>query len=306
MEMLKVYKALADETRLRLVRLLLRGPLNVNEIMMILQMGQSRISRHLKILTEAGLVEYRRQGTWIYYQTSSEPAEPLISEVLVLLKRHEWPPKHTTEDLIRLEQVIEQRRAKTRMFFDSVAAVEKMHPCLNGDYCCQLALSLLPERCRVALDMGTGPGRLLPVLLERAERVIAVDDSRVMLDLARQSVGAQACRCDFRLGDLAHLPVADGEVDLAVACMVLHHVSHPAGALAEAFRALRPDGQLALVDLHQHDDESLRERLADLWLGFLPGEVEEWLRNLDFEIVSAEVVGELDAGKLITFTGRKP
>ena len=316
-EPLRVFKALADETRLRMIRLLMRGPLNVNEIIDVLQMGQSRVSRHLKILAEAGLVASRRQGTWIYYQASHGPVEVLVRETLVLLQRHERALVHYTEDLQGLEAVVERRREKTRSFFDSITHPDELHQCLNGDFYRRIALSLLPERCQVALDLGTGSGLLLPELLGRAERVIAVDASRTMLDMARQTVGEGASRCDFRLGDLAHLPVADGEVDAVVACMVLHHISHPLEALAEGCRALRSGGLISIVDLHQHDDESLRERLADLWLGFPPGEVEGWLRDLNFDIVDANVIGsssEVDDAegmggtgsfKLITFRGYK-
>jgi ArsR family transcriptional regulator len=144
---------------------------------------------------------------------------------------------------------------------------------------------------------------LLPALQERASRVIAVDSSTAMLELARQTL--QAGRCEFRLGDLEHLPVADGEADTAVACMVLHHLSDPARALAEAYRALREGGELAIVDLHQHQDESLRQRMADLWLGFRPEEVKGWLRKTGFELEESRTISGVDPLKLITFRGRK-
>jgi len=304
-DLLKTYKALADETRLRLIRLLMRGPLNVNEIIAVLQMGQSRISRHLKILAESNLVVGRREGTWIYYQASVGASDPLIADTLSLLQRHERALPHYTEDLQGLEAVIELRREQTRTFFDSITHPEEVHQCPDGDFYRQVALSLLPKRNRTVLDMGTGSGLLLPELLGRAEQVIAVDASKTMLDMARQTVREGVERCDFRLGDLAHLPVADGEADVVVACMVLHHLSNPAEALSEGFRALRPGGQIVIVDLHQHDDESLRERMADLWLGFPPAEVEGWLRELDFNVTGADVVGGPDSLKLITFRGRK-
>jgi len=305
---LKIYKALADETRLRLVRLLARGPLNVNEIIDVLHMGQSRISRHLKILADVGLVVNRREGTWIYYQGNVNSSDLFTAEILSLLQRHERTLPWYTEDLQGLEAVIERRREQTRTFFDSITDPEELHrhECLSGAFYRQIVLSLLPEECQVALDMGTGAGLLLPELLARAERIIAVDASTTMLDLARRTAGEEAARCDFRLGDLGHLPVADGEADAVVACMVLHHLSKPADALAEACRALRSGGHIAIVDLHQHDDESLRERMADLWLGFSPEEVAGWLKDLDFNITRADIVGAGDSLKLITFQGQKP
>jgi len=303
---LKIYKALADETRLRLVRLLGRGAFNVNEIIDILHMGQSRISRHLKILTEAGLVSNRREGTWIYYQRN-EAADSMAAEVLAHLQRHEQALPFGAEDLQSLETVVERRREQTRTFFDSIEDPQEFlqHQSLDGSFYRRIALSLLPPHSSVALDLGTGSGLLLPDLLERAEQVIAVDTSTTMLELARQTMGAAAERCDLRLGDLEHLPVADGEVDVVIACMVLHHLSDPSTALAEAHRALKPGGHIAIVDLDQHADESLRERLADLWLGFRPVTVQGWLEKLDFTITGADVVGEPDSLKLITFRGQK-
>jgi len=112
-------------------------------------------------------------------------------------------------------------------------------------------------------------------------------------------------RCDFRLGDLGHLPVADGEIDLVMACMVLHHLSRPADALREAYRALKPGGRLVVIDLYRHEDESLREKVADLWLGFLPSEVEGWLREHRFTTESAEVVGADNTLQLIAFKAIK-
>ena len=163
----------------------------------------------------------------------------------------------------------------------------------------------MPDGIGTVLDMGTGAGLLLSGLLRRAERVIAVDSSTTMLDMARKALGKETMRCDFRLGDLGHLPIADGEVDLVVACMVLHHLSHPAEAIREARRALRSGGRLVIVDLYRHEDESLREHLADLWLGFLPSEVERWLREFHFAIEGAEVVGAADTLQLIAFEAQK-
>jgi len=302
---LKIYKALADETRLRLVRLLVRGPLNVNEIIGILGMGQSRISRHLKILAEAELVTSRREGTWIYYQGHGESSETLVVDTLDVLERHERTLPYYAEDLQGLEEVVDGRREQTRSFFDNIKDPEQLHQSLDGDYYRKVALDMVPAATATALDMGTGAGLLLPGLLRQSERVVAVDSSTTMLDMARKTLGKEAVRCDFRLGDLGHLPVADGEVDLVMSCMVLHHLSRPADTIREAHRALKSGGRLVVVDLHRHDDESLREKLADLWLGFPPDEVRGWLQNNRFEIEGAEVIGAPDTLQLITFQAIK-
>ena len=303
---LRLYKALADETRLRLMRLLSRAALNVNELQDILQMGQSRISRHLKILADAELINSRREGTWIYYQWKERDTAGLVGDTLAHLKRHERTVPEFETDLQRLEGAIERRKEQARQFFDNISeATDLEHRSLNGQYYRGVALSLLPERSDAILDMGAGSGLLLPALVQRARQVIAVDASPTMLELARETLGGQHERCDFRLGDLEQLPVADAEVDAVVLCMVLHHLSRPAAALAEAHRVLKPGGWITIVDLHQHTDESLREQLADLWLGFHPEEVSGWLKRLRFNIAESEVVGEAAALKLITFKGQK-
>jgi len=311
-DLLQIHKALADETRLRLLRLLSRSPLNVNEVIDILRMGQSRISRHLRILAEAGLVTRRREGTWIYYERSPDPQDKLVADMLHLGGEHERALPHFEADMQRMEAAIERRRQQTRSFFDSRRDGDELrHESLDGAHYRQVALSLLPARCDTILDLGTGSGLLLPALLERADRVIAVDASTTMLELARTSAGVDVDRCEFRLGDLEHFPVRDGEVDAVMACMVLHHVSTPAVAMAEAWRALGDGGELAIVDLARHEDESLRE-LADLWLGFQPAEMRRWLKASGFEVEHADAVAPTAATdddteiQLITFTGRKP
>ena len=302
---LKIYKALADETRLRLVRLLARGALNVNEVISILGMGQSRVSRHLRVLSEAELVTKRREGTWVYYEGNKQSSEPVVVEALEMCQRHEHLLPNYTEDLQGLESVVEGRRQQMRIFFDNIEDPDQLQQALDGNYYRKVAIEKVPEGARTILDMGTGAGLLLPGLLRRAERVIAIDSSTTMLGMARRSLGKETMRCDFRLGDLGHLPVADGEVDLVMACMVLHHLSHPAEAIREAHRALAPGGRLIVVDLYRHEDESLREKLADLWLGFLPSEVKSWLHEHRFTTDDAEVVGADNSLQLIALQAIK-
>lgn len=307
-DLLHIHKALADETRLRLLRLLSRSPLNVNEVLDILRMGQSRVSRHLRILAEAGLVTRRREGTWIYYERTPDPSDTLVADTLQLVSTHEQTLPSFEQDMQRMEAVIEKRRAQTRQFFDAREdGAELQHGSLEGSYYRGVALSLLPEHSTTTLDLGTGSGLLLPGLLERSDQVIAVDASTTMLDLARQSSGEHVERCDFRLGDLEHLPVRDGEVNTVLACMVLHHVSHPAVALAEAWRALSEGGEVIVIDLAAHGDESLRD-VADLWLGFEPAQMRRWLKSSGFDVEHADTAApDSDAAiRLITYKGRKP
>ena len=324
-DLLRTHKALADETRLRLVRLLSRGALNVAELIRILQMGQSRVSRHLRILADAGLVTSRREGTWIYYERMPGLDADLTDDMLSLVDRYEQTIPHIEADVQALEEVIEQRREQTRTYFDSVDDPHELlrHHSLAAEFYRDVAISLLPPKCGVILDMGTGSGLLLPSLLERTDKVIAVDSSTAMLDLARRNAGPQISRCDLRLGDLEHLPVADGEVEAIMACMVLHHISHPEDVLREAHRALRPGGHLVIVDLHQHEDEAMRERFADLWLGFRPADMKRWLEAAKLTLIDSTTIepavaravanhstgspgGSSASLQLITLQGQKP
>ena len=304
-DLLRIHKALADETRLRLLRLLMRGPLNVNELIAILRMGQSRISRHLKILYEAEIVSSRREGTWVYYQGRSDSDEKVVKDVLVLMRNHEQEVANYASDLQGLEQVIEQRKEDTRVFFDNIDdPVELQHP-IDGQFLRDLALSQIPPRCDKALDLGTGAGLMLPKLLETVSEIIAVDSSTTMLTMAQNLVQRGSKRCDFRLGDLSHLPVADGEVDCVIACMVLHNVSDPQHCLKEANRVLNKGGYVIIVDLYRHQDETLREKMADLWFGFLPNEIKTWLMDEKFSIEHSQVLGNPDEFRSLLFKARK-
>ena len=304
-DLLRIFKALADETRLRLLRLLVRGPLNVNEILSVLAMGQSRISRHLKILSDAKLLTNRREGTWVYYQSNVDKNSKFIGEILSLLHRHEQELPHYSSDLQGLEQVVEQRLHNTRNFFDNITDPNELHETIGGQQFREIALNHVPSDCEKALDLGTGAGLLLPDLIKRVSKVIAVDSSKTMLNMAKNVVDDGLNHCDFRLGDLSHLPVADREVDCVIACMVLHHISTPQNCLREAYRVLKKDGTLVIVDLFRHQDDSLREKMADLWFGFLPDEIANWLKYEKFSIEHSQVLGNPEEFRSLLFKARK-
>jgi ArsR family transcriptional regulator len=165
-------------------------------------------------------------------------------------------------------------------------------------------LAGVAEGARVA-DLGTGTGRMLAGLLERAAQVIAVDASPVLLEQARRRVQTERLDgVDLRLGDLEHLPLSDGEVDTVVANMVLHHAPEPARALLEIRRVLCPGGTVLLGDFLPHDQEWMRERMADQWLGFEPPELTHWLEAAGFEDVSLRSISGADPGALGVFVAR--
>lgn len=272
---LRCLKALADETRLRLFHLTQAYELNVNEIVQTMGMGQSRISRHLKILTEAGLLTARRDGMWTFYRVDAESEAGRFAAAIGGTEGGPFP-----QDLVRARRVQDERRRESRRFFDAVAGDWRdMKRSLIGDAALNPFILRHVPRCVAAADLGCGSGDLLPVLRKKAARVIGVDRSPRMLEEARRRHLADSRRgaLELRLGDLERLPLRDGEVDCAVICLALHHLPNPGEGLIEAARVLEPDGTLIVVEWIAHHDESMRARFQDRWLGFEPAILERWL-----------------------------
>lgn len=288
MDMLDTLKALADPCRLRLVAVLLAGEFTVQELTRILSMGQSRISRHLKILTDAGVLTVKRQGTWSYYRAGEEDSffaaiRPAMEAGLATL-----PDR--SKDLSAVTAVLEERRRRCQEFFDRHARqwddlARTLLPV--PDYRERL-LSLVPEGKSV-VEIGLGTGGLLPALAAKASRVIGVDHSPAMLEEARRRLTqAGLAGIDLRLGEMTHLPLPDKTADCAVLNMVLHHAADPAAVLREIRRVLTVGGVLVLADLARHEREWVRERLADQWLGFDEDELTPWLAAAGFSDVRSE------------------
>lgn len=272
------FKALADETRLRLVRVLSRHELSVGEIVSVLGFGQSRVSRHLGILVGCGLLVSRREGAWTFYSAAVDgKAAPFLACLGPYLAA-----AGPEDDLLAVDEVLRQRRLETRRFFNAIAPDwEALRREVLGDVDpAVLVRDVMPGHVARAADLGCGPGGLLPVLCERADMVIGVDSSPSMLALAeRRTAGLPV---GVRMGELEHLPMADGEVDFAVICLTLHHLSDPARALAEARRVLAPSGWLVVIDFTSHEDEGMRRRFGDRWLGFSREKLAEWLARAGF------------------------
>ena len=294
---LDVLKALADPCRLRLTAVLLRGEFTVQELTRVFDMGQSRISRHLKILTEAGVLTVKRQGTWSYYRAGDE--NPFFVEILPALEKELDRLPERQADVTALLSVLDDRRRRSQEFFDRHAR--------QWD---DLARSLLPvpgylDRLVVlvpqggaVLEVGLGTGGLLPALAARGTRVIGVDHSPAMLDEARRRLAlAGLAGIELRLGEMTHLPLPDDEVGCAVANMVLHHAADPAAVLREFWRVLAPGGVLILADLSRHEREWVREQLADQWLGFEEAELQAWLKDAGFTDISCERLDPEAAGQ---------
>ena len=263
---LQYFKALGDDTRLRLFCVLSRYELNVNELILILGMGQSRVSRHLKILSSSGLVVWRRDGLWVFYSAVDEGEGRRFADAVLPFVLDDAVFQ---ADLTAASAIIEERVRATRQFFNAIAEDwDQLSSEILGDYDLPGAIASRVPAGAVAVDLGCGTGEVLERMLPAAREVIGVDGSARMLDLARRRFAGEAERVSLRIGDLEHLPLRDGEADFIAINMVLHHLSSPESALEEARRVLRPGGRIVLTDFDSHDNEAMRVTYGDRWLGF--------------------------------------
>jgi ArsR family transcriptional regulator len=279
MELLRIHKALADETRLRLCAILLRHELNVGELAGVLGMGQPRISRHLKILADAGLLECRREGLWAFYRAAQAGTGRRFLDCQAGLLDAE---PLCIQDRERTGQVLRERMNATRSFFDAVAGQWRdLSREVLGDFdlADEMAARLHPGM--LVADLGCGPGELLARLAEGARLAVGVDSSPRMLELAAARLAGRP-NVSLRLGELEHLPLREGEVQAVTLSLVLHHVSDPVAVLSEARRVLAPGGELLLAEFDRHENEAMRERYGDARLGVDREMLYEWLLAAGF------------------------
>lgn len=294
-----LFKAMADSTRQRLLMVLSRQELSVSELVAVLGVPQSTVSRHLKVLRAAGLLSDRRVGAAVLQAARpfgrSSNAGPVASAGIPLGSRPaaelrdrllEWALREKLDERTRerMEAAVRQREAASDDFLERVGTRwDQMRiDSFGQSFHLEALTALLPAEWTVA-DIGTGTGYLLPVLSARFQRVIAVEPAGAMLDAARGRPELKAAgNVEFREGALAELPLADAEVDLAIASLVLHHVSRPNEALEELHRVVRADGHLLIIEQHEHGGDEFHERMADRWRGFEPATLEGWVIQAGF------------------------
>ncbi len=277
---LDALKGAAETTRLRILRVLARGELTVSELTQVLAQSQPRISRHLKLLVDAGLVERRREGSWAFFRLAREGFAFRLVAFTLDAMRDDAPDLR--RDAERLERVLARRAAAAEAYFranasewDRLRALHASEAAVE-DAARDLLVPASGARFERLLDLGTGTGRMLAVLADRAEAMVGFDTNQDMLAFARARAeqGGVPGHAELRQGDILALPVEDGGADAAVIHQVLHFLPDPGAALAEAARALAPGGRLLVVDFARHDLEFLREQHAHRRLGFERAEIE--------------------------------
>ena len=282
MQIVNYFKSLADETRLRLLQLLLSFELNVNEIVEIMEMSQPRISRHLKILTDHHLLTFRRDGLWTFYSAAGHgEGSHFIKAISIFFKQENI----FSDDLAKAKQVIEKRSKESIRFFDSIAEDwEKLKTDIFGEFDLdEFILNHLPKSHTV-VDLGCGTGELMIHLKKKFMHVIGVDKSPKMLEEARKRFSGIKGKFDLRIGEIEHLPLGNSEADLAIINMVLHHLVSPIAAFREINRILKRKGHFVIVDFYKHQEEDMRMKYGDRWLGFNEKEIKKWLVQTGFEI----------------------
>ena len=284
-QLLAALRAAAEATRLRLLVLCANGELTVSEIAQILGQSQPRVSRHLKLLGEAGLVDRFREGSWVLYRLSAGTPAGSLARRLVDACAADDPT--VALDLQRLAAIKRQRAEQAAAYFrENAAQWHRIRSLYIDESEVEGALREIVAAAtpQDLLDIGTGTGRIIEVLAPQVERALGIDQSREMLAIARVNLEQAGLRNGMvRLGDMYQLPLPDASFDTIVIHQVLHYADRPAAAIAEAARVVRPGGLLVLVDFAPHALEFLRDEHAHRRLGFADAEVEEWCRAAGLE-----------------------
>ena len=274
--------SLADATRGRLLHVLERHELTVSEICAVVQLPQSTVSRHLRILSDEGWVTSRAEGTSRYYRATSR-LEPGAERLWSVVRDSLAEGLEAGQDDERAREVVARRRTRSQEFFRTAAGQwDSVRQELFGAHPEFPALLALLDPEWMVGDLGCGTGQLSELLAPYVGRVIAVDESPDMLEAAgRRLEGVEGV--ELREGRLESLPVEGGELDVALLSLVLHYLPHPAAALTEARRVLKPGGRVLVVDMVAHDREQYAEEMGHRWQGFPEDQVREWLSEADFD-----------------------
>jgi len=292
--MLKSLRALSDPTRLRIVALLEKDELSVNELQEITRMGQSRISTHLGLLQDSGLVQSRRDGKRTFYKLNLL-GNGASGEFIELAIRGAKELAEQGSDQINLKRVLNRRREQAQVYFNQVAGrFDRVYgPGRSWQAFGHLLLRILPPL--VVADLGSGEGLLSELLARRCKKVIAVDNSEKIVAFgAAKAKKNNLKNLEFRLGDLERPPIEAASVDLAILSQALHHAEEPAKAIAGTYNILKTGGQIMILDLAKHNFERARELYGDRWLGFPESDLHRWLEEAGFKKIDVNIVARED------------
>src|SRR5271170_6889516 len=287
---LKSLRALSDQTRLRIVALLEKDELSVNELQEITRLGQSRISTHLGLLSDCGLVQSRRDGKRTFYRLNPQPEGTTGDFIKLAITGAKELPEHGS-DQINLKRILGRRNEQAQVFFNQIAGrFDRIYgPGRSWQAFGHLLLRILPPL--VVADLGAGEGLLSELLARRAKKVIAVDNSEKIVAFGAAKAKKNGLKnLEFRLGNLQAPPIDANSVDLVILSQALHHAECPADAIAAAHKILKPRGQILLLDLLKHNFEKARELYGDRWLGFAESDLHHWLENAGFKKIEVSIV----------------
>lgn len=289
-QLLAGLRAAAESTRLRILAVLARTDLTVTELTQVLGQSQPRVSRHLKLLCDAGLLTRFQEGTWVFYRLADEgPGADLAQAVLA---RVPGDDSNLVRDLERLEAVRRARAEAAAQFFkENAPHWDRIRSLYVPETEVERAMlkAIKEDRVDDLLDIGTGTGRILQVFADRVRRGLGIDLSREMLAVARANLEKRNLRhCHVRQGDIYHLAVPQGSMDVVTIHHVLHFLDDPAAAIREAARTLRPGGRLLIVDFAPHQLEFLRSEHAHRRLGFSDEEIAGWCKSAGLEKLRIE------------------
>jgi SAM-dependent methyltransferase len=309
---LDALQAAGEITRVRILALVSETELTVSDLVTILGQSQPRVSRHLRLLVEAGMVERHREGAWAFFHIAQSGPEAAIARNIV--QRIEPSDTLTSADRLRLDEVRRTRASRANEYFAAKAEdwnrLRSLH--VPEDQVEAAILKIAGDTpIQSLLDLGTGTGRMLELLAPQANRAIGVDQSHAMLNIARAGIEREGLRnIQLRQGDLYALPVDANCFDLVVIHMVLHFLEDPARALREAARCLAPGGRLIVVDFAPHTNEFLREEHQHRRLGFDSSEIATIFREIGIEMLQeADLDPSSTAGEQLTvsiWVGRDP
>jgi len=267
--------ALADSTRSRILLLLERHELTVNELRSVLQLPQSTVSRHLKVLTDHDWIVSRPEGTSRRYR-AAEKLDAAARKLWQVVREHVMTSTAAANDSRRVQTVLAHRRSKSQKFFSSSAGQwDRLRVELFGSRADLIGLLGLLDDSWTVGDLGCGTGQLTESIAPFVHRVIAVDDSSAMLGAARRRLASMS-NVEVKSGRLESLPIEDGSLDAALLFLVLHYVPEPEAAIAEARRTLKPGGRLLIVDMMPHDREDLLHEMGHVWRGFSEEQIASW------------------------------